>query len=517
MPHPSDFENHLPATTDTERKRFWASVPAEAMIATVRLRAEDHGAAPWLRSLMDMGGLCFPRTFDGFRITGLPPGRADDEAFVPKNFHRIDAVARMSNMTRIEDVNTGEVGGPTVNVIRTDGIGEDWRTFHADFCKMLVADDLAWRVEAMGEGHSLEKINESEHAKSVRNTLGVALATACILNNAESVATIARHDPETMKVAMSLDALGKWGAMDMSSNKVERPKVTPYFCAMQCSAGDAMDALIDAGLDPKLTMGMAPNRRGMNLVDKPFDVLSLGKVFSPACEPGIYEKALQQRLATADIKTLQRFTSDAIDVLSSSESEDKIIFKYLPSLIKAGAFDRDPDGAAAEACIYGIPSVLQHVLPNVDWRTHVTDLASGDSPIYKATHNMFTSDRKEAYDAAMETFFRGAAGAGFDQSALRQTVQNFGGDTGLVEVAQPIHNLVKLDARRTINAMLQKGLDPHMRIKDGLETPMEIAVRMDNGVDDLMRTALARSVANAALADLDAEMDASRPTKRVAP
>ena len=510
MPHPSDFENHLPATTDTERKRFWASVPAEAMIATVRLRAEDHGAAPWLRSLMDMGGLCFPRTFDGFRITSLPPERVSDEAFVPKNFHRIDAVARMSNMTRIEDVNTGEVGGPLVSVIRADGIGEDWRTFHADFCKMLVADDLAWRVEAMGEGHSLEKINESEHAKNVRNTLGVALATACILNNAESVATIARHDPETMNVAMSLDVLGKWGAMDMPANKAERPKVTPYFCAVQCSAGDAMDALVAAGLDHKLTMGMAPTRKGMNLVDKPFDVLSLGKVFSPACEPGIYEKALQQRISTSDSKDMQRFTSDAIDVLSSPENEDKIIFKYMPSLIKVGAFDLDPDRAAAEACIYGVPMVLQHVAPNVEWRTHVLDLRTKDSPLYKGSQNALTSERRDKYDAAFESYFRGAAGAGYAEAATAQTVQFFHSDEGRNQIPQPIHNLVMLDARLTVNAMLQAGFDPNKRHGEGFETPMEIAVRSNTGIDGLMRTAMARSVANAVLLDMDADFSPQR-------
>lgn len=508
MPHPSDFDRYIPATTDEGRKRFWACVPEETMIATIRARVADHGAAPWLRSLMDMGGLCFPRNYPSKTNSPLPKSRSLDEGFVEGNFQRIDAVARMANLAHLREITAGLADGESTNVLTLASVSDEWRSFHSDFCSMLVQDDIAWREEAIKKGASDCQVDESNHALQVESTLAVALATACILNDAKSVSLIAKHNENTMEFMIDIGVMGDWGRMGVVSDS-SPPKVTPYFCAMQFSSADAMDALVDAGLDPSFAMGMDPRKKGLHASRKPFDVLSLGKVIVPMCEPEVYEKAIHQRLAAASKSDVQKFAKASLDLLATPEDESSVVLRYLPSLIKAGAFDSDPNAAAKQACSYGYPTVLQHVAPHVQWRLQFP-FSEEESPLMTGSKNAFSSVRMDKYDAAFELFVKNACTHGFGDRCLKQTSQLLMGTSEARQVPQPIHNLIMMQATLTINALLRHGLKPNKRMDPDTESPMEVAVRSNTGIDNLMRSAVARNVANAAMETMDQEMAHSR-------
>lgn len=261
------------AKTTEERMLVLGNLPHAGLMVTIKSHAIDANV-DWLQSMLEGGVFDLPRNVDdeapllifgesielvwgGIEIWDAIASLIDSGGVsIPLRVHGL------GEHIHAEDEPEDSIAPPARFSAKA---GDDLRQFHRDFCAHLVDEAEAYiersadrQAKPNNEADALQRARtSSEVVRAINLSLGVALATACMLDDPDSVSLIARRFPLAVSTAIHPLVLGEnWQTaisgqqqdlflVDRIGIGVPQPalKLTPFGCALLYSSKNAMRTL----------------------------------------------------------------------------------------------------------------------------------------------------------------------------------------------------------------------------------------------------------------------------------
>lgn len=454
MPTPNDFHAVAPASTDESRRMVWASLTP----AQIHRKLEDDAAsqhAEWMQSLLDMGGLSLPLQVEQY---GQMAEELSQPALTLCGLRRHEAIAGIVRIAQLETVNawSGDYvpGSPLYAHINVLPVAAEFKAFHGAYCQQL-ADESAARIASWSGPQEASPVEYSHAVRAIVETVAVALATAAILDNSDSVALLASTWPDAMLVCMAPRILGPSALTEVASNE-KPPTVNPFLCALQFSSENSIHALIEAGFPDSMPLGK--DNTYPHAAPLLFHVDSFASVITPRCEPELYAKVLRIWLEHATPEAAVELTENATAALRIDPTEPADACNYLPALMHAGVFDAAANEVLTNACRSGNLAMVMYLLDKVDWPTLMSSFATMNSPITAALQCAAVSDERETCFECCKAIYNAAVKAGYPEALTAWCANRSQGDKYRL-TQEPMHLMVVNGATELLQIVINAGFD----------------------------------------------------------
>lgn len=473
----------------------WASLDPETADRQVRLDIERPARVKWLQSLLDMGGFCLPRDSSLLTKPGLRARQQQPKPITTFSFARQDALAAITQQVRAATVPVeadpfGSVSA-LVLPINCIEVNDAFRAFHRAFCVHLAEDDVSLTRESPELG------NDPQVDAATTSTFAVAMATAAILDHADSVALLASQRPAAMLVDLDLKILGDHstastyaGARRGYVRKDREPpnfpalSITPFACALQMSSMGSIQAMLDAGYPRHMPLGHSRTIKP----PAPFCIDSIAEVLAPTCRPDVYGELLRQRVLEATPAEAKTIATNAIQLLHDAHRSESTAGGLLPTLRDVGAFDGDVVGALSAACTVGDLMLTARMLERVEWNELEPLFGRATSPLTLATAAAVnSSEDRSKLDACGELVIRAAIAAGRTDVVLKSYEAISFLNRDMRRVDEPMATMVRVPLLRSLRAILDAGYDATARRDSEATSVMCDAEAAKNGTAALIQ------------------------------
>lgn len=354
-----------------------------------------------------------------------------------------------------------------------------------------------------------------------------ALCAACALNLPELIKPLALHCPEALTGWVEMKPfLGD--AWDFTNRTKDEAAINAYFCAVQFSNPDCIDALVAAGMAPDAPLLKEWLPKGKNKDFQEYKIEAFLTRAAPTCLPSVLTKAIawsstQTREADTDL------TGAILQALHRQQFWD--LANYLPTFFRCGHLDGKPADSIRAAVEGGFPEVVEHfrVAGTIPWgrlgiESHDPSESEWKTPIpdsdiiLSASFGAANADeeRKTRIEQAVLILFDAAQDAPNPAEAIKGLTEVFDFQT-LVEdklhhTVEPLDSMLAVPFEKIMLRFQKAGLDVSVPYNTTGETLLAKAEEVAPTLAHTMRTFLNHQKALTALADMASE-DQLQPTR----
>lgn len=343
------------------------------------------------------------------------------------------------------------------------------------------------------------------------------LCAACALNLPELVKPLARHCPEALTgwVEMKPFLGDDW---DFKNRTRDEAAINAYFCAVQFSNPDCIDALVAAGMPPDAPLLKERLPKGKNNDYQEYKIEALLTRMSPTCLPSVLTKSI----ALASTQKQDSNTALVGAILQAMHHQQFLdLAAYLPAFLRTGHLDGKPADSIRAAVEGGFPEVVEHfrdagTIPwgklglafkdhsESGWKTPSPDSDIILSAYFGAANA--DEERKTRIEQAVLVLFDAAQDAHNPQEVIQGLTEVFNLQTTVEDElrrsVEPLDSMLAVPFEKIMLRFQKAGLDVNASYDDTGETLLAKADQIAPTLAHTMRTFLNHQKALAVLADI---------------